>query len=109
MISGIPRRIHALGTKCGISKVISKKTLMDPSKGYVVGDSCVFGADVFVIKKEQLISECLRLVEHTTPTKRKWTIPNFSKLGDVWGSEEFSVEKYKWYPIFFLCYSYYLI
>ncbi|XP_042064179.1 uncharacterized protein LOC121807905 [Salvia splendens] len=39
-----------------------RKTLMDPSKGYA-----------------------LKLVEHTTPTKREWTIPSFSKLEDVWG------------------------
>ncbi|KAG6422875.1 hypothetical protein SASPL_113257 [Salvia splendens] len=29
-------------------------------------------------------------------TRREWTIPNLSKLGDVWSSEEFSVENYKW-------------
>ncbi|KAL1561392.1 hypothetical protein AAHA92_04101 [Salvia divinorum] len=89
-------RFNVLKTKWGISKVISKKTLMDPSNGYVRDDICVFGAEVFVIKKQHPIGEFLRLVEHTTPTKHKWTIPNFSKVEDVWGSEEFFVGHHKW-------------
>ncbi|XP_047978778.1 uncharacterized protein LOC125220668 [Salvia hispanica] len=69
---------------------------MNPTNGYVVDDNCVFGAEVLVIKSER-VNECLRLVKDAAPTKHEWKIPNFSKLGDVWESEDFDVGNYKWY------------
>ncbi|EYU25598.1 hypothetical protein MIMGU_mgv1a023520mg [Erythranthe guttata] len=39
----------------GISKFISKKILSDPSNGYLVNDNIVFGAEVFVVKKDAVI------------------------------------------------------
>ncbi|XP_012851649.1 PREDICTED: ubiquitin carboxyl-terminal hydrolase 12-like [Erythranthe guttata] len=44
----------------GISKFISKKILSDPSNGYLVNDNIVFGAEVFVVKKDAII-ECVSL------------------------------------------------
>lgn len=48
-------QFNSLFTKRGFTKLISKKTLIDPSKGYVVDDCCVFGAEVFVIKKSSML------------------------------------------------------
>ncbi|KAL9162544.1 hypothetical protein ABFS82_07G097100 [Erythranthe guttata] len=42
--------------------------MSDPSNGYLVDDNCVLGAE----------------------------IPNFSKLGKVWNSEQFSAGGHKW-------------
>ncbi|XP_057777930.1 uncharacterized protein LOC130996650 [Salvia miltiorrhiza] len=93
---GTTRRFNAVVPKLGFSKLISKKSLMDPSKGFVVDDSCVFGAEVFVIKPQR-INECLSLVKLTAPTIHEWKISGFSKLiNNSWTSEEFVVGNYKW-------------
>ncbi|EYU40990.1 hypothetical protein MIMGU_mgv1a018104mg [Erythranthe guttata] len=93
---GITRRFHAIKSEWGISKFISKKVLSDPSHGYLVDDNCVFGAEVFVVRKEAAVIERLSLKNVVTPYKRNWKIPNFSKLGDIWKSEEFNVGRHKW-------------
>ncbi|KAG6419885.1 hypothetical protein SASPL_116397 [Salvia splendens] len=92
---GVTRRFNAVIQRWGFSKLISKETLMNPTNGYVVGDNCVFGAEVLVIKSKR-VNECLRLVKDAASIKREWKIPNFSKLGDIWRSEEFDVGECKW-------------
>ncbi|EYU41082.1 hypothetical protein MIMGU_mgv1a024974mg, partial [Erythranthe guttata] len=99
---GRTRRFQGTKSKWGFSKFISKESLTDPSNGYVVGDkSCVFGAEVFVAKKEA-ITQCVSSRNVDIPYKRDWIIPNFSKLGDDWKSEEFSAGGEKWYYAFFI-------
>ncbi|XP_012833064.1 PREDICTED: probable inactive serine/threonine-protein kinase fnkC [Erythranthe guttata] len=94
--TGRTRRFQGTKSKWGFSKFISKESLTDPSNGYVVGDkSCVFGAEVFVAKKEA-ITQCVSSRNVDIPYKRDWIIPNFSKLGDDWKSEEFSAGGEKW-------------
>ncbi|EYU41000.1 hypothetical protein MIMGU_mgv1a026528mg, partial [Erythranthe guttata] len=78
----ITRRFQAMKSEWGISKFISKKFMSDPSNGYLVDDNCVLGAEVFV--------------NVVTPYKRNWKIPNFSKLGKVWNSEQFSAGGHKY-------------
>ncbi|KAL8048840.1 hypothetical protein ABFX02_07G093200 [Erythranthe guttata] len=93
---GRTRRFQGTKSKWGFSKFISKENLTDPSNGYVVGDkSCVFGAEVFVAKKEA-ITQSVSSRNVDIPYKRDLIIPNFSKLGDVWKSEEFSAGGEKW-------------
>ncbi|XP_042064176.1 MATH domain and coiled-coil domain-containing protein At3g58250-like [Salvia splendens] len=64
-------------------------------KGYIVDDVCVFGAEVFVLKT-QLVVECLSLVQNSATITRDWKIYGFSKLVDLWVSEEFVVANHKW-------------
>ncbi|KAL1561393.1 hypothetical protein AAHA92_04102 [Salvia divinorum] len=90
---GTTSRFNAVIPRWGLSKLISKVALMDPSNGYVVDDNCVFGAEVLVIESER-VSECLSLVKDAVAIKHEWEIPDFSK--GVWRSEEFYVGKYKW-------------
>lgn len=68
---------------------------MDPSKGYLVEDSCLFGAEVFVVKSER-VSECLSLMKAASSSRRDWKISDFSKLESVWSSEEFELGDQKW-------------
>ncbi|KAL8042729.1 hypothetical protein ABFX02_09G072000 [Erythranthe guttata] len=89
------RRFHGMKMEWGFSKFISKKILLDPTNGYLMNDSCVFGAEVFVLKREA-ITENLSLESCIAPYKRDWKIANFSKLGYEWKSEEFSVGGHKW-------------
>ncbi|EYU41090.1 hypothetical protein MIMGU_mgv1a018534mg [Erythranthe guttata] len=97
-LSSLGRTRRFLGTKSkwGFSKFISKESLTNPSNGYVVGDkSCVFGAEVFVAKKEA-ITQSVSSRNVDIPYKRDWIIPNFSKLGKFWVSEVFGAGGEKW-------------
>ncbi|XP_012833072.1 PREDICTED: ubiquitin carboxyl-terminal hydrolase 12-like [Erythranthe guttata] len=93
---GRTRRFLGTKSKWGFSKFISKESLTNPSNGYVVGDkSCVFGAEVFVAKKEA-ITQSVSSRNVDIPYKRDWIIPNFSKLGKFWVSEVFGAGGEKW-------------
>ncbi|KAL8482880.1 hypothetical protein ACS0TY_025787 [Phlomoides rotata] len=99
--------LYSLGRTCrflpmkqvwGISKFMSMKLLMDPSNGFLIDNNCVFGAEVFILEKSAVF-ECLSPKNVTVPYKRvslEWEISNFSKLGDVWTSEQFVVGGHKW-------------
>ncbi|KAL7145552.1 hypothetical protein ABFS83_07G092200 [Erythranthe nasuta] len=93
---GITRRFHAMKSEWGFSKFISKKILCDPSKGYLVNDNCVFGAEVFVLNTTHAAVGCLSLKNVDIPYKREWTIYEVSSLVNVWSSEEFKAGGYKW-------------
>ncbi|EYU41052.1 hypothetical protein MIMGU_mgv1a021584mg, partial [Erythranthe guttata] len=101
-LSSLGRTRRFLGTKSkwGFSKFISKESLTNPSNGYVVGDkSCVFGAEVFVAKKEA-ITQSVSSRNVDIPHKRDWIIPNYSKIEQCWKSEEFGAGGGKWYYAF---------
>ncbi|EYU41014.1 hypothetical protein MIMGU_mgv1a018547mg [Erythranthe guttata] len=92
---GITRRFHAMKSEWGFSKFISKEILLDPSNGYLVDDKCVFGAEVFVIKREA-VTECLYLKNVDIPYKHDFKISNFSKLLGAWESEKFIAGDQDW-------------
>ncbi|KAH6817957.1 hypothetical protein C2S51_001560 [Perilla frutescens var. frutescens] len=95
---GKPRRFHEMKPKWGFTKLISKEFLTDPRNGYVVEDTCVFGAEVFVTKTPRVI-ERLSLLKETSRTtyNPEWEISHCSKLeGRVWFSKDFTVEDYRW-------------
>ncbi|KAK6127969.1 hypothetical protein DH2020_038271 [Rehmannia glutinosa] len=101
---GKAQRFHAIKSKWGFSKMISKKSLTDESNGFLVDDSCVFGAEVFVIQSQQRVFECVSLLKVPNPYKRDWKISRFSKLRDVWTSKNLQpditseLRKIKLYP-----------
>ncbi|XP_057777958.1 uncharacterized protein LOC130996674 [Salvia miltiorrhiza] len=89
---GKARRFHAINPECGFSKLITKESM---TNGYLFKDKCVFGAEVFVMKKAPLIQNvCVHNVSN--PYKHEWKISQFSKLQGIWKSEEFSTGGYKW-------------
>ncbi|XP_012836662.1 PREDICTED: uncharacterized protein LOC105957274 [Erythranthe guttata] len=95
--TGITRRFRGLKSQWGFSKFISKKTLLDPSNGYLGDDICVFGAEVFIVKREA-VTECLSLKNvYSEHYKHEFKISNFSELENVWHSEEFNVGCHIWY------------
>ncbi|KAF5189328.1 Ubiquitin carboxyl-terminal hydrolase [Thalictrum thalictroides] len=89
------RHFHALKTEWGFSQLIPLTTLQDPSNGYLVDDTCVFGADVIVLKRATK-GECLSMLKDVTPYKHTWRVCGFSTLtGDVI-SDVFVVGGKKW-------------
>ncbi|EXB39108.1 hypothetical protein L484_016578 [Morus notabilis] len=74
------------------------ETFKDPSNGYLVDDSCMFGAEVFVIKNtgkwESLSFVKAPNIKNSTFT---WEVENFSELDeDFYLSEMFSVGRTLW-------------
>ncbi|EYU25540.1 hypothetical protein MIMGU_mgv1a023300mg [Erythranthe guttata] len=79
---GITRRVQTMKFEWGLSKFISKEILSDPSNGYLVNDTCVFGAEVFVIERQAAV-ECLSLDNVDTCYKHDLKISDFSKLEET--------------------------
>ncbi|KAL2940661.1 Ubiquitin carboxyl-terminal hydrolase 12, partial [Bienertia sinuspersici] len=86
------KRFHALKTEWGIPKLLSLESFTDASNGFLVNDSCSFGAEVLVrnaqIKRSSvslLKSECERCytwkIENFSDLNKRLESPAFSKLG----------------------------
>ncbi|KAG5596714.1 hypothetical protein H5410_037946 [Solanum commersonii] len=95
LVRGKMRHFQPIKSIWGLPKFLSHNTFKEASNGYLVDDKCVFGAEIFIVQR-QAIGECLSMVKSTDSFKREWKICNFSKLGENWISEEFTVGGYKW-------------
>ncbi|XP_027349395.1 probable inactive serine/threonine-protein kinase fnkC [Abrus precatorius] len=90
------RRFHVLKTEWGIPNFIDIDTFNDPSNGYLMNDTCVFGAEVFVVKTTNK-GDCLSMIHGPATFSYTWKFNNFSiaKL-DKYESEPFAGGNYKW-------------
>ncbi|WJX85060.1 hypothetical protein P8452_67566 [Trifolium repens] len=89
------RRFHVLKTEWGISKFLNLNTFLDPSNGYLVDDTCVFGAEVFIVKTANK-GDCLSII-HPVTTSHSWKFGKFSLANlDKYESESFVGGDYKW-------------
>ncbi|KAM6576430.1 hypothetical protein CsatB_028267 [Cannabis sativa] len=96
------RRFHEMKKEWGFNQVESLETFKDISNGYLLNDSCVFGAEIFIISHTPS-SETLSIFERgciSNPIFR-WEIKEFSKImdKDSYSSEEFTSGETKWYLI----------
>ncbi|XP_076919200.1 uncharacterized protein LOC143579911 [Bidens hawaiensis] len=91
-------RLHEKKTRWGFRKLISLESFKEPENGYLFGDSCEFGAEVFVVPKYTQKDQCLSMMKPpTTMNTHVWTISKFSILKDEpLYSEDFKVGKVKW-------------
>lgn len=73
------KNFHEMKTELGFAKLIPLQTLNDPGSGYLVDDSCVFGAEVFVI---QLTGKCDSILMNEDQKKGIFSskLMNFSEL-----------------------------
>ncbi|KAM0007233.1 putative small GTP-binding protein [Helianthus debilis subsp. tardiflorus] len=91
-------RFHEKKTRWGFRKLISLESFTEAENGYLFGDSCEFGAEVFVVPKYTQTDQCLSMMKPpVTMNTHVWTIPKFSVLKDEpLYSEDFKVGKVKW-------------
>ncbi|MED6106748.1 hypothetical protein PIB30_007409 [Stylosanthes scabra] len=61
----------------GIAKFIDLRTFYDPSKGYLIEDTCVFGAEVFVAKTTNK-GDCLSMIKEPATLSHSWKFNNYS-------------------------------
>nr|XP_023927943.1 TNF receptor-associated factor homolog 1b-like isoform X2 [Quercus suber] len=92
------RRFRGIKLEWGYDKVIPLKTFKDASNGYLVDDTCVFGAEVFVSKQRSMDKgEGLELIKESITNKYQWTVYGYSKLTlEYYDSNSFNVGNYKW-------------
>ena len=79
---GDVKRCHEMKRRWGFPQLLALGTFKDPSNGYLVDDSSVFGAEILVIK-------------HT----EKWEIENFSKIEEYSLSKASTVGQREWYVL----------
>jgi hypothetical protein len=83
----------------GFDKLMPLEEFTDASNGYVVDDTCVFGAEVFVCKErtKRKIERLVR-VDHAVMYKQVWKVEHFSKLkSERYVSKPFNAGDQKWY------------
>ncbi|XP_044465985.1 ubiquitin C-terminal hydrolase 13-like [Mangifera indica] len=96
------RRYHSMKTEWGISKFLDLETFRNPSNGFLIKDSCVFGVEVFVVKntfKGEFIPKMEDPANNDTHY-HNWIVKNFTKLKDERHISE-SFGPYKWNVILF--------
>ncbi|KAL5849036.1 hypothetical protein ACOSQ4_007049 [Xanthoceras sorbifolium] len=91
------KRFHGLKLEWGIDQFLPLKAFNDASNGYLVEDTCVFGAEVFVVK-ERITGkgECLSMIKDPLSIKHVWRIDNFSKDTECHESKLFIAGDQKW-------------
>ncbi|CAI9779703.1 unnamed protein product [Fraxinus pennsylvanica] len=92
------KRFHKMKLEYGFDKFVPLTLFNDPAKGYLVNDTCVFGADVYVTQ-EKLTGkgEILSLVKDPISYKHTWKIDNFSTLTDEYlDSKPFNAADQTW-------------
>lgn len=77
--NGRTRRLHGLKKVLGFDQLLPLSIFHDESKGYLIDDRCIFGAEIFVIKPTGK-GECLSMVKEPVNSTFTWKIQNFSTL-----------------------------
>ncbi|KAL6190768.1 hypothetical protein ACLB2K_037162 [Fragaria x ananassa] len=92
------RRFHAMKLDWGFDQFLSIKAFTEASNGFLVDDTCVLGAEVFVSKERSMgKGECLSMVKDAVMYKHVWKIDSFSKITtDCQDSKTFSSGEQKW-------------
>ncbi|KAJ0249194.1 TRAF-like family protein [Hirschfeldia incana] len=98
ILQGKERRFHTIKREWGFDKFIPTATFFNASNGYLMEDTCMFGADVFVSKERRSgRGECLSMIKDATSSKHIWKIENFSKLDkESYDSNAFFAGDRKW-------------
>ncbi|KAM0984666.1 hypothetical protein EV2_012444 [Malus domestica] len=89
---------HGMMRYSGFDKLVTLKSFTDASNGYVVDDSCVIGAEVFVYKERRAGNrESISMIKDAVMCKHVWKVENFSELGtECCKSEPFTAGERKW-------------
>ncbi|KAK6930339.1 MATH/TRAF domain [Dillenia turbinata] len=92
------RRFHRMKLEWGYDQFVPLKSFNDASSGYLVEDTCVFGAEVFIRKERPSgKGECLSMIKEPVSFKHSWKIENFSKLdSEFYDSTPFISGDKKW-------------
>ncbi|XP_015899311.3 uncharacterized protein LOC107432642 [Ziziphus jujuba] len=92
------RQFHRSKLEWGFDKFISLRAFTEASNGFLVDDTCEFGAEVFVCKERSTgKGECLSMMKDPIKNKHVWRVENFSKLSAEGNdSNTFTLGDHKW-------------
>ncbi|XP_024462157.2 uncharacterized protein LOC7498226 [Populus trichocarpa] len=99
VIQGQERRFHGLKLEWGFDQFIQLSTFNDSRYGFLLEDTCVLGAEVFVRRERSRgKGEVLSMIKQPTAAfKHTWKIENFLKLDEKrQESQTFSSASEKW-------------
>uniref|UniRef100_A0A6N2LUY1 MATH domain-containing protein n=1 Tax=Salix viminalis TaxID=40686 RepID=A0A6N2LUY1_SALVM len=81
--AGKERRFHGLKLEWGFDEFIQRSTFNDSRYGFLVEDTCVLGAEVFVCRERSRgKGEVLSMTKQPATFKYTWKIENFLKLDE---------------------------
>ncbi|XP_011100689.1 MATH domain and coiled-coil domain-containing protein At2g42460 isoform X1 [Sesamum indicum] len=91
------RRFHQMKPEWGFDKFIPHSVFNDSANGYLVNDTCVFGAEVYVCQ-EKLIGkgECLSMIKDAITYKNTWRVEFSSLTDECVDSQPFNAADQKW-------------
>ncbi|KAL3742683.1 hypothetical protein ACJRO7_018064 [Eucalyptus globulus] len=93
---GTIRSFYEWNTQRGFPQFLSLETFEEPSNGYLMGDTCIFGAEVLVIKSTGKW-ESLTMIKVPPNKTFTWKIQNFSKLDkSSYHSDAITIGESKW-------------
>ncbi|KAM7474991.1 hypothetical protein LguiB_022234 [Lonicera macranthoides] len=94
---GSIRRFHVMKTEWGFDELLPLNLFKNPSNGYLFEDSCVFGAEVLVIKYSGL-GQCLDIKKVTTNfNSYTWKIEKISSIKEeLLKSVKFKIGELEW-------------
>lgn len=93
---GAVRKFHEMKKEWGFDQMIELEALLDSCNGYNVKDTCVFGAEVFVISHSGKW-ESLSLIKEPPKASFTWKLEDFSTLDkDYYLSDPFTVGERDW-------------
>ncbi|XP_042507730.1 probable inactive serine/threonine-protein kinase fnkC isoform X2 [Macadamia integrifolia] len=95
-------KFHAPNTEWRVDEFMSLRTFSDPSCGFLVKDSCIFGASVFICRERcSGKGECLEMITEGVTTEYTWKIENFSQIKGSCVCEPFGSGYHKWRLFFY--------
>ncbi|XVF79798.1 hypothetical protein PTKIN_Ptkin15bG0018500 [Pterospermum kingtungense] len=97
--AGAVKRFHQMKTEWGFDQLLLLECFNDASNGYLVDDSCTFGAEVFVIE-QKANWECLSMIKQPDNNTISFKIENFSTLDQkYYESPPQTIAGLKWYML----------
>ncbi|KAL3834047.1 hypothetical protein ACJIZ3_008783 [Penstemon smallii] len=92
------RRFHGTKLESGFDKFIPQIAFNNSANGYLVNDTCVFGAEVYVCQEKHIgKGESLAMIKDAISYKHTWRIENFSSLTEECvDSKTFNSADHKW-------------
>ncbi|OMP09151.1 TRAF-like family protein [Corchorus olitorius] len=84
-------------TEWGLAKLLSLEIFNDVSNGYLVGDCCILGAEVYVTKNTGRMQECFSFIDEPIGNSYTWEIEKFSTLDkNYYESQPFIAQGNTW-------------
>ncbi|KAJ0247385.1 MATH/TRAF domain-containing protein [Hirschfeldia incana] len=93
---GIVKRFNDGNKEWGYGQLIPLSTFRDTNEGYIVDDTCSFGAEIFVIKQAE-VQEKVTFINNPANSVFTWRVEHFSTLQNkYYYSDEFLVGDRYW-------------